>query len=553
MANPWDNDEVVGQANPWDADPVVQEPKRKRAEAPKRIDPTDGMPWWQQALAGVGKSAVDTGRGVMQVGSAIADQIPGVDLSGYRQGLQAEIDESRRIDAPLMNRGWGVVGNVAGQAAQMAVPVAGGAKLTALIGKASPYAGAATRAAGFTALQPMATGQDRATEAAKAGALGAAGAGVAQGIGRLAARTQQAMSGPVQQSIELAKRAGIPLHLSQVTDSRFLKGLQAVTSHLPFTGAGKAAQNQQQAFNRALGRSFGADDAGVLSDDVMKAARNRLNAEYGDIYSKKVIAISDAPLRRMVEIEREAIENLTDDEARVVTKQLEKILSRVGDGELTGNQYQALRTSLSGVAPGTNLGRYVKALRDTLDETAQTALGPDDAARLAKIRGQWANLRTTEDALKQVAGAGGNVAPTSLWPLIRKGSTKEMRELAKIGQNVLKNPIPNSGTPERDLILRMLGAGGAGAAGGMAMPVVAKTLGAGVGIGRLLNSPGAANLLGQGRPINSLARVAKVVGPKGLPLPAAAMRAGEMPLEIDVTGGTPVSDEEFLRMLREGR
>ena len=84
----------------------------------------------------------------------------------------------------------------------------------------------------------------------------------------------------------MAERAGIPLHLSQVSPSRFLKGAQAVTSHLPFTGAGKAAQNQQQAFNRALGRSFGVDNAKELTDDVMQAGLTKFPTA-----SKKLTAL----------------------------------------------------------------------------------------------------------------------------------------------------------------------------------------------------------------------------------------------------------------------
>src|SRR5881392_522591 len=84
----------------------------------KGSDPTSGMSGADKFVAGLGKSFVDTGRGVAQ-------------LVGARSSAQADADATQ--DAPLM-RGAGLAGDVVGQIAQMAVPVGGEAKAASLLG-----------------------------------------------------------------------------------------------------------------------------------------------------------------------------------------------------------------------------------------------------------------------------------------------------------------------------------------------------------------------------------------------------------------------------------
>lgn len=495
-------------------------------------DPTDGNSFLENALIGYGRAGMQTARGVGQLLGVVDN---------------ADVDEARRLDAPLMNTAGGKVGNFVGQAHQMmAMPgVAGGA------GRLAPFINAGLQGGVFNALQETGTGESRKMNALVGTGAGIAGQAVSSGAGLLAKRAANAMNPVVKESIDLAKRAGIPLHLSQVTNSKALKATSSALNWLPFSGASRAAARQQGAFNAAVGRSFGAENAATLSDDVMQAAREKLSNEFTSIYSGKHIPIGDDVLERMMQVEQRAMEDLPDDAAKVVTKQLNKILTKADSGTLTGEQYQALRTSLGDAADGSATGRFVKMLRSELDKAAASGLGMKDAARLKKVQGQWANLRTTQDALKQVSGASGNVKPASLWPLVRKGSTPEMRKLAQIGQNVLKDSVPDSGTPAREMVYRTLGlAGGATAAGaatgyGLLGPL-AKLGVAGATAGRMLNSPAAAGLLGQGAPSRAVAASLRPL-PKIAPLAAPAITA---PLELSISGGQPVSREEMERQLR---
>lgn len=499
-----------------------------------RVDPTQGMSGLDKLLAGVGRSVVETGRGLQQ-------------LAGRRSDEQ--VAEDRRIDEPLLGTGMGMVGNIAGGAIQMMAPVPGAAaaRVGSIAGRAAPFVGAAGRGAAFSASQTVGEGESRAGNAAIGGALGAVGQGVASGAGALAQRARSALTPAVQSAIQNARAAGIPLHLSQVTDSRFLKTLGSVANQLPFTGAARASRRQQEAFNRAVARGFG-EDAGSLTDDVLQAARQRIGAIYDDVYSRNTVKLDDAALNKLADLERSATRNLPANEAAVVRNQIEDIINATQNGAMPGQMYQAFRTDrLMPMESGarTFQSGLIREIRKVLDDAAERSVGSKDAALLAQARRQWRNLRTAEKALTQVSGAGGDVRPASLWPIVNqsKGSTPEMRELARIGQTVLKDPIPNSGTPERQLIYRLLGLGGAGSLAGVSIPALAGVAGVGAAVGRAMNSPLAARALGQGQPMNALARLVQPA-PRVLPATTPAVAGA---LELDIAGGRVATPEDIAR------
>lgn len=95
------------------------------------LDPTADMTGLDKFRSGMGKAFVDVGRGAGQL---------------FGMGDKADIDEARRLDAPLMDTGAGLAGNIAGNVAAYGslavVPgantIAGGAALGALTGAAQP-------------------------------------------------------------------------------------------------------------------------------------------------------------------------------------------------------------------------------------------------------------------------------------------------------------------------------------------------------------------------------------------------------------------------------
>src|SRR6185436_8256463 len=109
--------------------------------------PTEGMSGFEKFRAGYGKAASDLGRGITQIASsgifgiepAIAARV-----SGF--GSRESIAEARKRDAPLMQTGAGMAGNITGAVANT-IPAA-------FIPGANTVAGATAVGAGLGFAQP---------------------------------------------------------------------------------------------------------------------------------------------------------------------------------------------------------------------------------------------------------------------------------------------------------------------------------------------------------------------------------------------------------------
>lgn len=520
-------------------------------EPEKAPDPTDGMSALQKIGAGAGKSVVDTYRGAKQfatqgllgqaaAGSAVArkaglNQLADLVDTGAGRNLlaslteqQAAIDESKRLDAPLMNTGAGVAGNVLGNLATLALPVGELGVATRGLGLLGRAAVSVPTGAAIGAAQPVASDESRLQNAVIGGALGPVGEVAGAAVGALGRRAAASVDPIRQRAIEFAREQNIPLHLSQVSESLPAKTMASVAQYLPFSGAGKAANQQQSAFNRAVARTFGAD-ADQLSDEVMRQSRRGLSQRFEDIYNRNDIPLGQQEIASLAAINNAATRRLTQDEAGVVANQFDDIIGELNQaGVLTGQKYQALRSQIMKAEGPDKVGQAVASLRKELDSIAASAVGPDDSAALKQLRSQWANLRTTEAVLKQVAGAGGDVRPAALWPAVRNGSTQEMRNLARLGQTVMKNPVPDSGTAGRLAATSMLGTGGLAAGGGL--PGLVGLIAGGATVGRALNSNALARLATAtpaGAGLNLLARLLPPAAVTAVPATAAARNRNE--------------------------
>jgi hypothetical protein len=224
-------------------------------DAPNPAD--EGSPF----LAGVGKGMTDVARGVAQL-------FPG-------GPSYADIAESRRLDAPLMDTTAGKVGSVVGNVAATA-PLAfipGGATLKGATAIGAGLGLAAPSASGGETLQNTFTGAAAGPAAVVAGrAVGAAyGAGKAVlepifkgGQERIAGRTLQAFAGGPQaaakviQDIEAggaqALTPGVVRTLAESTDNAGISQLQRVMQNQPELIArfGELAKNNRAAVVEAI-------------------------------------------------------------------------------------------------------------------------------------------------------------------------------------------------------------------------------------------------------------------------------------------------------------
>lgn len=445
----------------------------------------------QRFMAGAGKSVEDTGRGVGEL----------VGLESPQQVAQA-----RQVDQALVNSGAGKFGDYAGQAAQMYL---GGLALRGILGAAgvssrlAPYINSAVTSGALSGAQPVTQGQSRAVNAGVGTALGVVGQAVPGMLGGIANKLTPVMSQAKQAALDTAARYSIPLHLSQVANGRFTQALGAASRFLPFSGAAAADNAQRIAWNRALGSTIG-QSADELTPAVLDAADATKGARYDALFGRNNIAMDDQALQSLADISQKAKMGLSPDNQKIINDQIDRYLNAAQNGSIPGPMYQSVRQDVLGDESGNPfVASRIRDVRHVMEDAANRSMGPQDAQELQDLNGLHKNIKTLRKALTQKAGADNTVTPANLWNLTqgRFGATPDMLNLAQLGQTVLKSPINDSGTAQRWLAYRMLGAGGLGAAGYLDPDHskywlgTAGLLAGGPTVGRLMNSDLAARTL----------------------------------------------------------
>lgn len=478
-----------------DARQLARMYQRMKGEADQRrlADPTSGMSGLEKFGAGYGAALPNLARGIGQ-------------LTGLQP--QERIDESKKLDAPLMRTGAGIAGNIFGSAAAFAP--------TAFIPGANTYTGAGLIGAGVGAMQPVATGESRALNTGLGAASGIAGQAIGNTIGRAIKPVSSKLSAEQQALATAAGREGIPLTAGQATGSRPLQITESVFENLPFTSAPQLAkkETQQRAFTAAA-LSRGGMTGDVADAATMLAQKRTLGGTLGNIAQRNTLDFNKGLTSDLANIVGDAQQHLPPDMSKKVADTIDKVLQQVNSsGTMTGTNYQGWREPLRGLAANNETGRYFSQIRKVLDNAFSSQLAGQDAAAFAQNSRQYANLKTIIDAM---GGAGqlparGQIAPAQLSASLARSVGKEnktlgvgdLNELARIGQAFVRDTIPNSGTAQRQFYQSLFTSGGGAVAGaGTAYalgkdPLAGAGIGLGIGGGALLAPKAVQGLLNSG-------------------------------------------------------
>jgi hypothetical protein len=422
-------------------------------------DPTAGNSFAQNALAGAGKGFTDAARGI--------GQIIGVTP-------QASIDEAKRLDAPLLNTGGGMTGNIGANIAMTALP--GGAATTV------------PRAAGLGAalggIQPVASDESRIQNIG----LGAAGQTLANTVGRFVKPVQSKLNAPLQDLADKAGEYGINLTAAQKTGSKPLKILDAVFENLPFTADAQAAIKDQQRrqFTAAALKTVG-ESADQATPDVMNAARTRIGSQFTELSKRNSVNLADDFLNKIADVD--ATRNAFTKPA--VSDAIEKALDLASEKTISGQTYQKVRSTLGKQSSdafksgNSELGQALKSIKTALDDAATGSVSQADKEAWGVARQQYQALKVLEKAAapSSADAVAGNVSAAKLAQALlqtdRKGFTygtrgDDISNLARIGQAFVKDQIPDSGTAQRALYQRILSSpleAIGGAVGGFSVPL----------------------------------------------------------------------------------
>lgn len=453
------------------------QPQRAAAEQPSPADPTDGMSGFQKAAAGFGKSLSDSGRNLARLGVDFVnapatvtrrvrgeDSIPQGALDRKSAELQAAGAEADRLDAPLMDTGAGLAGNIAGYATQILSPAAamrGTAGARALL----PTTVAGNAAQGATLGAALGDGENRLKDAAFGGVWGAGGAALAKGVGALAGRAKDAIPDNVRSLYEAAKARGIELTPAQLSDSRFLKFAQSMLRSVPFTGAQGRHAKQVEAFNRAAAREIG-ENAPAVTPEVYDAAKSRIGGEFNRLTERNNLMVGTGLAGKLQQIQQEASMFGDESTQKAVGSALSRLLSQAEDGVVPGRAYQSFDSQLGQLAKnGGEKGYYLGQIREVVRGAMDASIGEGDKAAWQTARGQYRDLKTLRDLVSK--GDGSGISPAALMGRVTannpgkeamaSGRRGGLGELARIGQRI-KEPA-SSGTAERAGVAGLLGGG----------------------------------------------------------------------------------------------
>jgi len=268
MAGPWEKYQSA-QDGPWSkyAAPI----EAAQPEAP--IDPTADMSTFQRTAAGAGKALVDIGRGT---GQLLRNVMPDRAADAIGLPTQADIDDAKRLDAPLMDTTAGFAGNIAGNIAA-AAPVA-------FLPGANTVAGAGLYSAAQGALQPVATGDSRLMNTALAGAAGAAGQKTGQMIGARVGKAidaralAKAQNAPRDAILATSKEAGYVVPPSSVNPTAINQALEGLSGKIK-TGQ-LASQKNQGVTNGLVRKALGIADDKPITREALSAIRTQAGQAY---------------------------------------------------------------------------------------------------------------------------------------------------------------------------------------------------------------------------------------------------------------------------------
>lgn len=275
----------------------------------------------------------------------------------------------------------------------------------------------------------------------------------------------------------VAQQEGIGLSPAQASGSRPLQNLESGFGTLPLTaGPQRVRQEAQRAqFNRAALRRAGINGDSA-TPDVLDAARQRLGDEFQRLSAATTVRY-DQPFVRdlMATVRRYA--NRLDAQRRPVFENFVNDITGSG-GSLDGATYQTVRSDLGTIAKNAagndpTLAQALRGLRNALDDAAERSMPPNLRGDWREVRREYGNLKVIEKAMSgtTVDAASGNIPPTAFSQAVRAQHPRahgfgagEMNDLSRVGRLFVRDNIPNSGTPERSMMVNLLtGGGGLGA------------------------------------------------------------------------------------------
>lgn len=442
-------------------------------------DPTEGMSAADKFWAGMGKSIHDTYRGAKQLFGMLSPE---------------EIAEYQRLDAPLMDTGWGMAGNIVGHGTQFALPgglISGtgkainSAKLVNT-GKAmmapTTYKGATLGGAVYGLLQPG----DKVMNTAMGGLGGAGGMGLSNSMSRI---LSPKTSKPVQELLD----ADVDLTPGMILGGGAKRFEDSMTS-MPILGdvIRKSQSMAVKSLNKSVWNKVLSPIGKKLPDDIhgghetVDYVYQTLSDYYEDLLPKMSVAADRQFISEMLNLSQlTEVDTLPPETAQQFNKIIQKhIFNRMtDDGLANGQTLKTIESKLGELARGYKgsansdqkvLGRAVEEAQRVFRGLVERS-NPKYHEELKNINKSWAMLARAGKAAESVGGDAGEFSGAQLYSAVkhktpgrdkvqfRRGKAL-LQDIATAAKENMGQTVADSGTP-----LRAANIAGAGAVLGGAM------------------------------------------------------------------------------------
>jgi hypothetical protein len=503
-------------AGPWEqyAAPAAQEgPWTKYAQGPSL---TDSVKQGAKNLAGgLVRGAGSIGATLLAPVDVASDLIAGKGLTlesnrQRREGMDGGLQElGVETDSGLFQAGK-LTGEIAGTAG------AGGAAANVLTkvapkvaaatpgflqalrtgGMSSGGAGLVPRVAGGAVSGGIAAGMVNPDDFVEGVAIGGGLPAAAQIVGRTAQAagrgvrnvltSGQGLAPEVKNLAIRAKELGIDVPADRLVDSRPMNALASSLNYVPMSGRAATEDRMVSQLNQALSKTFGQNSSNVTQ--ALRKADDALGKQFDDFLRTNSVAVDKQFLDDLADAANTALKELSPDQARIISNQVDEIVSKAADGVMDGQAAYNIKKTLDKIGKRNSPESfYALDLKGKLMDALNRSVGQDKAQAFGNLRKQYGNMLELQKLAKN--GAEGEVSAARLANLgnIRNA---ELQELADIAAQFVKGREGAHGAAQR--VFGAGGALGAGALGALGLP------GAGVA------AVGAGAVMAGGRGTNAL-------------------------------------------------
>lgn len=405
----------------------------------KPYDPTSGMSSTERGLAGAGKAFVDLGRGAKQAFKEYLTKQPGAAWNGGQMMADqidtSSIEESRRLDAPLMNTTAGTVGNIGGNVAAM-LPAA-------FVPGANTVVGAGVAGGLMGLLQPTVGDESRGTNAAMGAALGGGSQKVLNSLGQASANRLGKNINAPNENLQAARQAGYVVPPTQADPTIVNRALEGFAGKLT-TGQAASTKNQNVT-NRLIKQSIGLSDDVPLSADTLQSVRASAGEAYKAIENIPAVNWDKQFFKELNSFKplRGATTNPADEKVTSLVGMLAD-KKTWGGGEVVAdikNLREMAKANLNsasragGDVEKQTLGKAQRKMADMLEDLVERNLKAQgaDETLIQSLREARQTIAKTYDIEKALNPATGNVNAREIGKLLKKDKpvTGEMEQVAR--------------------------------------------------------------------------------------------------------------------------